>query len=163
MQETCWEYNGVSPQVHETAFVAPTAALIGNTIVGPHSSIWFHTVLRGDINTIRIGTCTNIQDNATLHVADEWPCIVGNFVTAGHGVILHGCCIEDEVVIGSRAVVLNGAVVRAGTVIGAGSVVTEETELLPDSLVLGIPAKVKRKLTPEERAKNGTGLKNIEG
>ncbi len=132
-----------TPEIGENVFVAPTAVLIGDVKVGRESSIWFGTVVRGDIHYIRIGCETNIQDNSTLHVtAGQFPLEVGDRVTVGHGVVIHGCTIEDECLIGIGATVLDGAVVGKGSVIAASALVTPGTVIPPRSLVMGIPGKV---------------------
>ena len=103
------DYGDRKPRVADTAFIAEGAHIIGGVEIGDRASILFNCVLRGDINDIKIGACSNIQDNSTLHVADEWPCIVGEYVTVGHGVNLHGCVIEDQVMVGMGAIVMKGA------------------------------------------------------
>lgn len=133
--------------VAPTAFVATTAMLIGDVTVGDQSSVWFGAVLRGDLAPIRIGTNCSIQDGAILHVDDHNPTLIGDYVTIGHGAVVHGCDIADHVLIGIRAVVLSGAKVGAHSIIGAGAVVTERMEIPPNSLVLGIPGRVTKTLT----------------
>ncbi len=147
-------YGDRKPTVAPTAFIAEGARIIGGVEIGDNASILFNSVLRGDINDIRIGACSNIQDNSTLHVADEWPCIIGDYVTVGHGVNLHGCVIEDEVVVGMGAIVMNGAVVGRQSTIGAGALVTPNMKIPPRSLVIGVPAKIKKQLSEEEAAGN---------
>jgi len=120
--------------------------------LGPKVSIWHCAVLRGDINFIEIGQGTNIQDGAIVHVADERPCRIGRDVTVGHGAILHACTVEDECLIGMRATILDGAVIGTQSIVGAGAVVTQGTLIPPGSMVLGMPAKVVRALTTNERA-----------
>lgn len=151
---TILEYNGVRPEVPDTCFIAEDADVIGDVILGEYASIWFKTVVRGDINGIRIGAYSNIQDLSMMHVADECPCIVGDYVTAGHRVTLHGCTIEDDVLIGMGATVMNGVHVGAGSIIGAGALVTEGVNIPPLSLVLGMPAKVVKRLPTSTRADN---------
>jgi carbonic anhydrase/acetyltransferase-like protein (isoleucine patch superfamily) len=143
------------PKLGKNVFIAKTAVVIGDVTLGAHSSVWYHAVLRGDINRIVIGHHTNIQDNAVLHLADDFACIVGNYVTVGHSAIVHACTVGDEVLIGMGAVILDGAVIGKQSLIGAKALVTQGTKIPPGSLVLGAPAKVVRKLTKEER----TGLK----
>jgi carbonic anhydrase/acetyltransferase-like protein (isoleucine patch superfamily) len=121
--------------------------------LGAHSSVWYGAVLRGDINRIAVGHHTNIQDNAVLHLADDFPCLVGNWVTIGHGTIVHACTVGDEVLVGMGAVILDGAVIGKQSVIGAKALVTQGMKIPPRSLVLGAPAKVVRPLTKPERAK----------
>ena len=143
------EYNGKSPQVHPSAFVAPTAVLIGNVEVGEEASIWFGTVVRGDNGLIRIGNRSNVQDNAVLHVSEHSATILGDDVTIGHCAILEDCVIEDGALIGSNAVVLNGATVGRRSLIGAGSVVGANAKIPPESVAAGAPAQVKKKLEGE--------------
>ena len=141
------------PKLGEGVYLARTAVVFGDVTIGEHSSIWYHTVLRGDINRIVVGHHTNIQDNSVLHVADEFPCLVGNWVTVGHGAIVHACTVGDEVLIGMGAVILDGASVGEQSLVGAKALVTPGTKIPPGSLVLGAPAKVVRELTGEERSK----------
>src|SRR5437867_2721094 len=140
------------PSLANQVYIAKGAVVFGDVTVGEHSSIWYNAVVRGDINRIVIGHHTNIQDNAVLHLADDLPCIVGNYVTVGHAAILHACMIGDEVLVGMGSTVLDGAVVGEQSLIGARALVTPGTQIPPGSLVLGAPAKVARALTAEERA-----------
>jgi carbonic anhydrase/acetyltransferase-like protein (isoleucine patch superfamily) len=140
------------PTIGEHVFVATGAVVIGDVTLGDFSSVWFNAVLRGDINRIQVGHHTNIQDNTVFHLADEFPCIVGNYVTVGHGAIVHACTVGDEVLVGMRAIILDGAVIGEQSLIGAGALVTPGTVIPPGSMVLGSPAKVSRALTPEERS-----------
>jgi carbonic anhydrase/acetyltransferase-like protein (isoleucine patch superfamily) len=144
-----------SPRLGQGVYIARSAIVLGDVKLGDFSSVWYNAVLRGDINRIVVGHHTNIQDNAVLHLADEFPCLVGNYVTVGHSAIVHACKVGDEVLIGMGAVVLDGAVVGKQSLIGAKTVVTTGMKIPPGSMVLGTPAKVVRKLTPTER----TGLK----
>lgn len=136
-------------KIDPSAFIAPGAFIVGDVTIGPESSVWFGAVLRGDIAPIIVGRKTNIQDGAVVHVDIGQPTLIGNGVTIGHGAILHGCTIGDNVLIGIRAVVLTGAVIGENSLVGAGAVVTEGTVIPPNSLVLGIPAKVVGEITPE--------------
>ncbi|MCS7286545.1 MAG: gamma carbonic anhydrase family protein [Anaerolineae bacterium] len=136
-------------KIDPSAFIAPGAFIIGDVTIGPESSVWFGAVLRGDIAPIVVGRKTNIQDGAVVHVDIGQPTFIGNGVTVGHGAILHGCTIRDNVLIGIRAVVLTGAVIGENSIVGAGAVVTEGTVIPPNSLVLGIPARVVGEITPE--------------
>ena len=147
---------GEKPCLADSVFVAPGATVIGAVSLGYESSVWYGAVLRGDINHIVVGHHTNIQDNAVLHLADDFACIVGNHVTVGHSAIVHACKIGDEVLIGMGAVILDGAVIGKQSLIGAKALVTQGMKIPAGSLVLGAPAKVVRKLTGEERA----GLKH---
>jgi len=140
------------PQIHATAFVAPGADVIGDVTLAEESSVWFQTVLRGDINRIVIGPRSNVQDGAVVHLADDYGTFVGELVTVGHKAILHACTIADEVLIGMGAIVLDGAEIGARSIIGAGALVTGAKKIPPGSLVLGSPAKVVRALSLEEQA-----------
>lgn len=145
-------YRDAQPRMHEDAFVAPGAHVIGDVHVGARSSIWFGAVVRGDVFHIRIGAETNIQDNSVVHVTtDRHPAIIGDRVTVGHRVILHGCTVEDGALIGMGAVVMDRARIGAGALVGAGAIVTEGTEIPPGTLALGSPARVKRELTEAEK------------
>ncbi len=137
------------PKIHETSFVAPGAQIIGNITLKSHSSVWYNTVLRGDINEIVIGNRSNIQDNSVVHLENDQGVIVGNDVTVGHNVILHGCTIEDGSLIGMGAIVMNGVNIGRGTVIGAGTVLKENMTVPNYSLVVGIPGKIIRTLEKE--------------
>jgi len=140
------------PRLGKGVYLAQTAVVLGDVTLGSHSSVWYGAVLRGDINRIVVGHHTNIQDNAVLHLAYELPCLVGNRVTIGHGAIVHACTIGDEVLVGMGAVVLDGAVVGKQCIIGARALVTQGMKTPPNSLVLGAPARIVRKLTKIERA-----------
>lgn len=140
-----------TPRIGPGVFIAPGAVVLGDVTLGEGSSVWYNAVLRGDINRIEIGHHTNVQDNAVLHLADDYPCVLGNYVTVGHGAIAHACTIGDEVLVGMGATILDGAVVGDQTVVGAGSLITQRKEIPPGSLVMGSPAKVVRALTTEER------------
>lgn len=133
-------------RIHQDTFVAPTATIVGDVTIGAGSSVWYNAVLRGDMAAINIGEQTNIQDGCLLHVADGFPLVIGNYVTAGHGAILHGCTVEDGVLIGMGAIVLDGAVIGSGSIIGAGALITEGKVIPPHSLVVGVPGKVIRQL-----------------
>ena len=141
-----------APTIHPSAFVAPGAAVIGDVTLGEESSVWFHTVLRGDINRIVIGPRSNVQDGAVVHLADDFGTTVGELVTVGHKAILHACTVGDEVLVGMGAIILDGAEVGARSIIGAGALVTGGKKIPPGSLVLGSPAKVVRTLSAEEQA-----------
>ena len=146
------EYLGKRPRVSTGVYVAPGARLIGDVEVGEFSSVWFSSVLRGDINRVVIGHHTNIQDLSLCHVADAHACVIGNYVTVGHRVILHGCTVRDEVLIGMGAVLMNGVVVGEQSIIGAAALLTEDLEVPPGSLVYGAPAKVISRLGEKERS-----------
>ena len=140
------EFEGVLPIINEKTYVAEGAQLVGNVIMDEYSSVWHNVVARADINTIKIGKYTNIQDNAVLHVEDTKSTIIGDFVTVGHGAILHGCKIEDHCLIGMGAIVLNGAVIGRGSIVAAGALVKENDVIPPFSMVMGIPGKVVKTL-----------------
>ena len=145
-------YLDTPPTLHPTAFVAPGAAVIGDVTLAEESSVWFQTVLRGDLNRIVIGPRSNVQDGAVVHLADDFGCHVGELVTVGHKAILHACTIADEVLVGMGAIILDGAEIGARSIIGAGALVTGGKKIPPGSLVLGSPAIVVRTLSPEEQA-----------
>ena len=138
-------------QVDSTAFIAPNAVVLGDVHLGAESSVWFSAVVRGDTEQIRIGTRTNIQDLSVLHVDRNIPCRIGNAVTVGHGAIVHGAIVDDNCLIGMRAVLLNGVRIGEGSLIAAGAVIPEGTEIPPGSVVMGLPGKVRRETTPQER------------
>ena len=146
-------------KIHPTAWVAPGAFLRGDVTLGEKVSVWYNAVLRADQEKIIIGKNSNIQDNAVLHGDPGNDIVVGENVTVGHGAILHGCTVEDNALIGMGSVVLDHAVIGAGSIVGAGAVVASGTIVPPKSLVVGIPAKVKKTLTDEESAGN---LENVE-
>lgn len=157
-------YKGIMPTLHETVFVEQSAQVIGEVEIGRDSSIWFNTVVRGDVNYIKIGERTNVQDSCVLHVTKgTHPLIIGSDVTVGHSVTLHGCTVKDRCLIGMGAKLLDGAVVGEDSIVGAGSVVTEGMKVPPRSLVLGVPAKLKRELTEEEVAGIARSAQNYIG
>jgi carbonic anhydrase/acetyltransferase-like protein (isoleucine patch superfamily) len=122
----------------------------GNVSIGEESSVWYNAVIRGDIEPIKIGKCSNVQDNCVLHSSQGYPLIIGNKVSVGHAAVLHGCNIEDNCLIGMNATVLNGALIRKNSIVGAGALVTENHEFSENSLILGVPAKAVRTLNKEE-------------
>ena len=139
------------PIVHPTAFVDESAQVIGDVEIGPDSSVWMHVDIRGDVNFIRIGRRSNVQDGSVVHVMhDTHPTRIGDDVTIGHGAIVHGCTIADRVLVGMGAIVLNGAVVHEDSIIAAGTLVTERTIVPARSLVMGSPGKVRRVLTDDD-------------
>ena len=141
------------PRVHPTAFIDDSAQVIGDVEIGEESSVWMGVVIRGDVNRIRIGRRSNVQDGTIVHVMkDTHATTIGDDVTVGHGVMLHGCTIENQCLIGMRATLLNGARVGAGSIVAAGSLLVEGMDVPPRSLVMGSPAKVKRALSEEEVA-----------
>jgi carbonic anhydrase/acetyltransferase-like protein (isoleucine patch superfamily) len=141
-----------SPVIAPGVYIARTAVVVGDVTMGEHSSIWYNAVARGDINRIQIGHHTNVQDNAVLHLADDFPCVLGNYVTVGHSAIVHACTVGDECLIGMGAVILDGAVIGEQCLVGARTLVTQRMQVPPGSLVMGSPAKIVRALSAEERA-----------
>ena len=139
------------PRIGKRVYIARTAVVIGDVTLGDHSSVWYGAVLRGDINRIIVGHHSNIQDNAVLHLADDYPCVVGNWVTVGHSAIVHACVVHDECVIGMGCTILDGAEVGAQSIIGANALVPQGMKIPAGSLVIGTPAKIKRELTLDER------------
>ena len=140
------------PQIHPSAFVAGSADVIGRVTLEEESSVFYNATLRGDINEIVIGPRSNIQDNAVVHLADDYGCYVGELVTVGHSAILHACTVKDEVLVGMGSIILDGAVIGERSIIGAGALVTGGTIIPPGSLVLGSPAKVVKTLSLDEQA-----------
>ena len=147
-----YELDGVAPRVHATAWVAESAQVMGSVELGEGASVWFGTVVRGDTECITIGAGSNIQDASVLHADHGQPLVVGERVTVGHQVVLHGCTIGDESLIGIGAIVLNGAKIGKNCLVGAGALVTEGKEFADGSMILGSPAKAVRQLTPEQMA-----------
>jgi gamma-carbonic anhydrase len=144
-------YRGKFPQIAASAYIDPAAIIIGDVVIGENSSIWPRTVVRGDVHYIRIGNRTNVQDGCVLHVMkDQYPLVLGDEVTVGHSVTLHGCTIEPRVLIGMGCIILNGAVIGANSIIAAGTLITERTVIPQGSLVIGSPGKVKRPLNEKE-------------
>jgi carbonic anhydrase/acetyltransferase-like protein (isoleucine patch superfamily) len=140
------------PVLGQNVYISRGAVVVGDVTLGQGASVWYNAVLRGDINRIEVGDYSNIQDNSVLHLADDFPCLIGKYVTVGHSAIVHACRIGDECLIGMGAVVLDGAEVGAQCLIGARALVTQNVKIPDGSLVLGSPAKIVRALTPEERA-----------
>ncbi|WP_337996250.1 gamma carbonic anhydrase family protein [Oleispirillum naphthae] len=141
-------YKGVSPDIHPSAFVAPGVAVLGDVVIGEDTNIWFGCVLRGDVDVIRIGKRTNIQDGTIVHLSRDAPTIIGDDVTVGHGAILHGCVLKDRAFVGMGATVLDGAVVEG--MLGAGALLTQGKRVPAGELWAGSPARFLRKLTAEE-------------
>jgi carbonic anhydrase/acetyltransferase-like protein (isoleucine patch superfamily) len=147
------EYKGKLPKLGQRVYIAEGAQIVGDVEIGDHSSVWFNCVVRGDVDIVRIGSHTNIQDGSIGHVMrNECPLILGDYVTVGHGVMLHGCTVESHCLIGMRATLLNNVRVGEYSIVGAGALLTEGTIVPPRSLVLGMPAKVRRELTDAEVA-----------
>lgn len=146
-------YKGITPQFPTTAYIDDSAQLIGDVIIGEHSSIWVNAVLRGDVHQIRVGHYSNIQDNSVLHGMKElYGVHVGDYVTVGHGAILHGCTIEARCLIGMGCIILNGAVIGSGSIIAAGTLIPEKTVVEPNSLWMGSPGKFRRQLDETDQA-----------
>jgi|SRR5688572_23597686 len=150
-------YRGIVPKIAASCYIDTSAQVIGDVVVGERSSVWCNVTIRADVNYVRIGEETSIQDNSVIHVehsdpdATGFPTVIGNRVTVGHSATLHGCTIEDESLIGIGAIVLNGARVGKGSVIAAGALIPEGMQIPPGSLVMGVPGKVKREVTPQEQ------------
>ncbi len=139
----------MTPVLHPSAFLAPTAVVMGDVVVGEESSVWYTAVLRGDSAPIRIGSQVNLQDGTVVHVDEGVPCTVGNRVAVGHRAILHGCTVEDDCLVGMGSIVLNHVVIGRGSLIGAGAVLPEGMRVPPGSVVLGVPGKVVRPIDAE--------------
>ena len=145
-------YKGISPTIPASCYVDESAQVIGDVVLGENASIWMNTVVRGDVHMIRIGANSNIQDCSVLHgMLGKWPVIVGDWVTVGHSVTLHGCVVEDQCLIGMGVVVLNGARIGAGSILAAGTLIPEGMVIEPRSLVMGVPGKVRRQLGDEDQ------------
>ena len=161
-------YRGKRPQIAATAWIDPSSVIIGDVVIGDDSSVWPRTVIRGDVHYIRIGARTNVQDGSVLHVMrDEYPLVLGDDVTVGHSVTLHGCVIASRCLIGMGAIILNGVKIGAGSIVAAGTLVLEKTDIPPGSLVVGHPGKIKRSLKAidqvaiDDYAKRYVEYKNI--
>jgi gamma-carbonic anhydrase len=147
------EYKGKWPKLGERVFIAEGAQIVGDVEIGDHSSVWYNCVIRGDVDVVRIGRHTNIQDGSIGHVMrNECPLILHDYVTIGHGAMLHGCRVESHCLIGMRATLLNNVVVGEYSIVGAGALITQGTKIPPRSLVIGMPARVKRRLNDQEIA-----------
>ena len=145
------DFRSATPRIDPTAFVAPTATLIGRVEVGPQASVWYGCVLRGDEEPITVGPGSNVQDLTIVHTDPGYPAVIGRNVTIGHGAVIHGCVLEDGCLVGIGAILLTGSRVGAGALVAAGAVVREGFVVPAGSLVAGVPGKVLRELTPEER------------
>ncbi|MGH4118455.1 gamma carbonic anhydrase family protein [Clostridium sp.] len=145
------QFQGQIPHVYTNSFIASSADVIGNVFIGEHSNIWFGAVIRGDEDSLHIGNYTNIQDNSTIHNDDGFPVVIGDYVTIGHNSIIHGCKISNNTLIGMGSTILNGAEIGEYTIIGAGSLVTMGKKIPSGVLCMGVPAKVIRRLTIEEK------------
>jgi carbonic anhydrase/acetyltransferase-like protein (isoleucine patch superfamily) len=160
-------YGGIHPRIHPTVYLSENAVVIGDVEIGEDSSVWYGTVIRGDVNYIRIGKRTNIQDNCVVHVTRErYPTIIGDDVTVGHRVVLHGCVLKNRILVGMGAVVMDGVQVEDYVIIGAGALLTPGKKIPSGVLVAGLPAKIVRDLKPdeikliEESSKNYVAYKN---
>lgn len=149
--------NGLTPQIDERAYLAPGAVVAGDVRLAAGVSVWFGCVLRSEVSSVTIGEDSNVQDLSVVHSDPDFPVVLGQRVTVGHRVVLHGCTVEDDVLIGMGAVVLNGAVLGAGSVVAAGAVVTAGTQVAPGTLVAGVPAKVLDRPVPEVPRLNVAG------
>ncbi|MGA9882450.1 MAG: gamma carbonic anhydrase family protein [Candidatus Acidiferrales bacterium] len=151
-ETTIRSFRGHTPKIASSAYVDPQAVVIGDVVIGEDASVWPCAILRGDYNAIRIGARTSIQDGCVCHIeSGQYALTVGSSVTVGHRVILHGCTVEDDCLIGMGSILLNGCKIGAGSIVGAGTLITERMEIPPGSLVMGAPGKVRRAVTEEER------------
>ncbi len=145
-------YRGLSPRIDPSAFLCDGVRIVGDVRIGPEASIWFNAVIRGDVHRITIGRRTNVQDNAVIHATlDMYPTLIGDEVTIGHGAILHACTVEDLCLIGMGSTVMDNVTIGKGSLVAAGSLVPPNLKVPPNSLVVGVPGKVRRELTAEER------------
>jgi len=151
---------GIAPRIAASAYVDPSAQIIGDVTIGDRSSVWPNVSIRGDMGPIVIGEETSIQDNCALHLDTGFPLTIGSRVTVGHSVTLHGCIIEDDALIGIGATILNGARIGKGAVIAAGALVPEMAEIPPATLAMGVPAKPRRTVSPEEQERFREGVKH---
>lgn len=150
MEKKLLSYQGITPKVHDDVFLASGVSVIGDVTIASRANIWFNTVIRGDVHPIEIGQCTNIQDNSTIHVMHNHPTVIGDYVTVGHGVIIHACHIASNCLIGMGSIILNYAEIGENCIIGAGTLITENKKIPPNSLVMGSPGKVIRTVTEQE-------------
>jgi carbonic anhydrase/acetyltransferase-like protein (isoleucine patch superfamily) len=148
-----YPYQNIMPTLHPTAWVAPSASIIGDTHIGARSNIWFGVTIRGDVHHIRIGEATNVQDNAVVHVThNKFPCLIGHRVTVGHSAVIHACTLNDECLVGMGAVVLDGAVIESGAMVAAGAVVSPGKVVPSGHIWAGTPAKLLRPMTDAEKS-----------
>lgn len=155
-----YRYLQFKPEIDNSVFIAPNAVVIGQVKIASGASVWFHTLIRGDINTIEIGKDSNIQDGCTMHVTHEHGVTVEERVTVGHNVILHGCHVKSECLIGMGSILLDGVVINQGCLIAAGSLLSPNTVIPENSLVMGVPGKVVRKLNDDERKRMSQNWKS---
>lgn len=158
---TVLQANDHTPSIDPTAFVADNATVAGNVTIGPQASIWFGTVIRSEYAAVTIGAQTNLQDLTVVHTDPAFPVTIGDRVTVGHRVVLHGCRVDDDALIGMGAVVMNGAVIGEGAVVAAGAVVTEGTQVPPRTIAMGVPAKVVERQVPEIPRPNVAGYVHL--
>jgi len=145
-------YKGITPTIPGSCYIDESAQIIGDVVLGEHASVWMNAVVRGDVHSIRIGAHSNVQDCSVLHgMKDKYGVFLGEYVTVGHSVTLHGCTIEDRCLIGMGSIILNGARIGAGSIIAAGTLIPEKTIVEPGSLWLGSPGKFRRKLKEDEQ------------
>jgi carbonic anhydrase/acetyltransferase-like protein (isoleucine patch superfamily) len=145
-------YKGLTPTIPTTSYVDASAQIIGDVVLGEHASVWMNAVVRGDVHEIRIGAHSNVQDNSVLHgMKEQWGVYLGEYVTVGHSVTLHGCVIEDRCLIGMGSIILNGAKIGTGSIIAAGTLIPEKTVVEPGSLWMGSPGKFRRKLDERDQ------------
>ena len=157
-------YKGKSPNIDSSAYVENSAHIIGDVVIGEESSIWFNAVVRGDVNYIKIGARTNVQDSSVLHVTkDTHPLIIGDEVTVGHNVTLHGCTIKDMCLIGMGSIILDGAEIGEGSIVGAGALVKEGMRVEPGTLIVGVPARMVRELSDGELERIRQSARNYIG
>jgi carbonic anhydrase/acetyltransferase-like protein (isoleucine patch superfamily) len=160
-------YKGMSPRIPASCYVDDSAQIIGDVVLGEHASVWMNAVLRGDVHSIRVGAYSNIQDSSVLHgMKQQYSVSVGEYVTVGHAVTLHGCTVEDRCLIGMGSIILNGARIGAGSILAAGTLIPERTEVEPGSLWMGSPGKFRRQLNERDQetimgyARNYLGYKD---
>ena len=157
-------YDGKTPDIHQSCYLAPDCVIIGDVTIGAECSIWFKAVIRGDINYVKIGSFTNIQDGCIIHVTDGiYPTEIGDHVVIGHGALIHGCRIEDCCLVGMGSIILDGAVIGAGSLIAAGSVIRPMTIVSPGSMMAGNPAVLKRKVSEQEMGRFKEWAKDYRG
>ena len=161
MAATIRTFDGKTPDIGKGVFLAETCSVIGDVVIGEESSIWYGTVVRGDVMPIRIGARTSIQDNAVIHVTSDFSGTnIGSDCTVGHSAIIHACTVEDFCLIGMGSIILDGARIGRGSLVGAGALVTPGTDIPPGSLVIGSPAKVKRPINDKEREQIAYGAQH---
>jgi carbonic anhydrase/acetyltransferase-like protein (isoleucine patch superfamily) len=146
--------------IHESAFVAPNATVLGNVTIGAEASVWFGAVIRAEVSTVTIGARSNVQDGAIVHVDEGFPVVIGENVTVGHRAVVHGATVEDNCIVGIGAILLNGSRIGRNSIVGAGALVPEGKEFPPNSLLMGMPARVVRELSPEQAARVAGGAEH---